>query len=68
MQIFKQLHIPKVLYTYIFILYVLSYTVVIKKVVPTKYGNISVTRVISLHQHAWCSFIKCQICIARRKS
>ena len=37
------------------------YTVVIKKVVPSKYCNISVTWVISMHQRAWCSFIQMSI-------
>ena len=31
-------------------------TNVIKKVLPSKYCNISVTWVISMHQRAWCSF------------
>ena len=49
-------------------IYIYIYTVVIKKVVPSKYCNISVTWVISMHQRAWCVSLKCtNICIARRK-
>ena len=29
-----------------------------KKVVPSKYGNISVTWIISMHQRTWCNFIQ----------
>ena len=39
-------------------MYIYIYTVVIKKAVPSKYYNISVTWVMSMHRRAWCTFIQ----------